>query len=392
MQSDYLTKSSRRMRAVESPVVPVVADLIRATPGTISLGQGVVCYGPPETALQNVLAHSGELNQYYGPVEGMPELVETIRDKLFTENRIVVDGKHRLVVTAGANMGFLNALFAIADPGAEIILPIPYYFNHEMAIRMLNCQPVCVPTDENFQVDPEAIAAAITPRTVAVVTISPNNPSGAVYPEEALRAVNELCRERGIYHVSDEAYEYFVFDNHRHFSPASLDDSGRHTISLFSLSKAFGFSSWRIGYMLIPAHLHEAVRKVQDTNLICPPLVSQYAAIGALEAGRDYCDDKIRLIARNRIFVLDELKKLDCHAGDIRSDGAFYAFPRLETEQADMDIVERLIREFRIAVMPGGAFGMEEGCYLRIAYGALDKSTIEEGMQRLTNGLNAIIR
>ena len=391
MQNRDLTMFSRRMGAVQSPVVPIVADLIKATPGAISLGQGVVNYGPPEKALQNVMAHGGELNQYYGPVEGIAALGDRIRHKLSTDNRIDVDEKQRLVVTAGANMGFLNALFAITDPGAEVILPTPYYFNHEMAVRMLNCEPVCVATDRHFQLDPEAVAAAITPRTAAVVTISPNNPSGAVYPEQTLTAINELCRERGIYHISDEAYEYFVFDDQRHFSPAGLDDSARHTISLFSLSKAYGFSSWRIGYMLIPTHLHEAVRKVQDTNLICPPLASQYAAIGALETGRGFCDDKIRQIARNRLFVLEELKKLDCLTHDIGSDGAFYAFPRLETNQTDMDIVKRLIREFGIAVMPGSAFGMQEGCYLRISYGALDQSTVEEGMRRLINGLNAII-
>lgn len=380
------------MRSVQSPVVPVVADLIRATPGTISLGQGVVWYGPPETALQNVLAHSGELNQYYGPVEGIPELTDGIRHKLFSENGITVDETQRLVVTAGANMGFLNAIFAIADPGAEIILPVPYYFNHEMAIRMLDCQPVCVPTGRHYQVDPDAIDAAITSRTAAVVTISPNNPSGAVYPEETLRAINELCRERGIYHISDEAYEYFVFGDHRHFSPAGLVDSAPHTISLFSLSKAFGFSSWRIGYMLIPAHLHESVRKVQDTNLICPPLASQYAAIGAFQAGRDYCDKKIRSIAQSRELILDKLKKSECVMDEVRSDGAFYVFLRLDTVLVDMEVVERLIRGFHIAVMPGSAFGMDNGCYLRISYGALDEATLEEGMDRLINGLKAILR
>lgn len=385
-----MTKHSRRMGAVQSPVVPVVADLIRATPGTISLGQGVVCYGPPDSALRNVLAHAGELNQFYGPVEGIPELADRLQHKLFIENGITVGEERRLVVTAGANMGFLNALFAITDPGAEVILPTPYYFNHEMAVRMLNCEPVCVETDQHFQITPEAVAVALTPRTAAVVTISPNNPSGAVYPEHSLRAINELCRQRGIYHISDEAYEYFVYDDQSHFSPASLDGSDRHTISLFSLSKAYGFSSWRIGYMLIPAHLFEAVRKVQDTNLICPPLASQYAALGALEAGREYCVDRIRQIARNRMFVLDELKKLDCLDGAVRSDGAFYTFLRLRTELSDMDIVKRLVREFRIAVMPGSAFGMDRGCCLRISYGALDEATLEEGMRRLTGGLNVI--
>ena len=376
---------------VQSPVVPIVADLIRETPGTISLGQGVVCYGPPEGALRNVIAHGAELDQFYGPVEGIPELAGMLTRKLADENQITISDERRLVVTAGANMGFLNALFAIADPGAEVILPTPYYFNHEMAVRMLDCQPVSVPTDIHFQVDPAAIAAAMTGRTAAVVTISPNNPSGAVYPEETLRAVNELCRERGIYHISDEAYEYFVYDDRAHLSLASLADSANHTISLFSLSKAYGFSSWRIGYMLIPAHLFDAVRKVQDTNLICPPLASQYAAIGALETGRDYCDERIRQIAGNRRFVLSELKKPGCIKDSVRSDGAFYVFLRLDTELPDMEVVERLIREYRIAAMPGSAFGMEKGCYLRISYGALDEATLEEGMHRLTCGLNAIL-
>ena len=372
-------------------MVPIVADLIREIPGTISLGQGVVCYGPPEAAIRNVIAHGAELDQFYGPVEGTPELAGILACKLADENLINIGDERHLVVTAGANMGFLNALFAITDPGAEVILPTPYYFNHEMAARMLNCVPVCVPTDLNFQIDPGVIEAAITPRTAAVVTISPNNPSGAVYPEETLRAINALCRERGLYHISDEAYEYFVYDDRLHFSPASLGDSTRHTISLFSLSKAYGFSSWRIGYMLIPTHLFEAVRKVQDTNLICPPLASQYAAIGALDTGRDYCDERIRQIARNRQFVIGELRKLDCVMDGVRSDGAFYVFIRLNTKLPDMEVVERLIRDFRIAVMPGSAFGMEHGCYLRISYGALDEATLEEGMQRLSSGLNAII-
>ena len=130
--------------------------------------------------------------------------------------------------------------------------------------------------------------AAITPRTRAIVTISPNNPSGAVYPKATLAAVNALCSERGIYHISDEAYEYFVYDGAEHFSPASLPGATEHTISLYSFSKAYGFASWRIGYMVIPEALTVAVRKAQDTILICPPVVSQHAALGALAAPADY--------------------------------------------------------------------------------------------------------
>ena len=130
------------------------------------------------------------------------------------------------MVTAGGNQAFLNVVLGILDPGDEVILPVPYYFNHEMAITMANARPVLAPTDSDYQLDLGALRSAITPRTRAIVTVSPNNPSGAVYPEGALRAVNALCAEHGIYHISDEAYEYFTFDDARHFSPASISGHG----------------------------------------------------------------------------------------------------------------------------------------------------------------------
>src|SRR5262249_18275058 len=156
----------------------------------------------------------------------------------------------------------------------ELVLQVPYYFNHEMAITMASCQPVLVPADSNYQLQPKLIRAAITKRTKAVVTVSPNNPTGAVYPEDALREVNQLCRDHGIYHIHDEAYEYFTYNGARHFSPGSIPGAEAYTISLYSLSKAYGFASWRIGYMVAPNHLIEAINKIQDTILICAPVIS----------------------------------------------------------------------------------------------------------------------
>ena len=138
-------------------------------------------------------------------------------------------------------------MLAIADSGDEIILPTPYYFNHEMAVTMADCQPVLVPTDGDYRLRLDALETAITPRTRAILTVSPNNPTGVVYSEESLRAVNALCRERGIYHISDEAYEHFVYGGAHHFSPGSIPGSEGHTITLHTLSKTYGFASWRIG-------------------------------------------------------------------------------------------------------------------------------------------------
>jgi aspartate/methionine/tyrosine aminotransferase len=294
------------------------------------------------------------------------------------------------MVTAGSNMAFLSVLMAIADPGDEIILPVPYYFNQEMAVRMLNCTPVPVATDSVFQLQIDTISAAITKKTRAIVTISPNNPSGAVYPEAALRAVNDLCRVHGLYHISDEAYEYFTYGEARHFSPGSISGSEQHTISLYSLSKAYGFASWRIGFMVIPEALLPALLKVQDTNLICPPLITQFAAIGALETGSDYCKSHLQRIAKIRKQVTTQLKSLTKLCDSVETDGAFYLLLKLHTEKEDLEIVKSLIYDFKVAAIPGCAFGLIDGCFLRVSYGMLDEEHADLALHRLVKGIGSL--
>jgi aspartate/methionine/tyrosine aminotransferase len=287
-------------------------------------------------------------------------------------------------------MAFVNAVLAVADVGDEIILLSPFYFNHEMAVEMAGCRAVSVPTDQEYQPDLQAIEQAVTPRTRAIVTISPNNPTGAVYPRHRLEAINALCRDRGIYHIADEAYEYFVYGEARHFSPGSIEGAAPHTISLYSCSKAYGMAGWRVGYMVIPAHLEESVKKVQDTNLICPPALNQIAATAAMAEGQSWCRQQIATFQKVRDLVLDELSQLGDRIHVPLPDGAFYALVRVNTQRKDMDLVESLIRDYGIAVMPGSTFGTQ-GCYLRIAYGALDCDTVAQGMDRLVRGLKAIL-
>src|SRR5919202_3304164 len=381
-----------RMQAVQSPLIPIIGELIRTNPGTISLGQGVVYYGPPPDAIARLPEFLADPeNHKYKLVEGIPPLLSAIEGKLKADNGIEINRQNCIVVTAGSNMGFMNAILAITSPGDEIIIQTPYYFNHEMAIAMASCRPVLVATDENYQLRPDAIAQAITERTRAVVTISPNNPTGTVYPEAALREVNDICRNHGIYHISDEAYEYFTYNGVKHTSPGAFPHSSKHTISLYSLSKAYGFASWRIGYMVIPEHLLVPVKKIQDTIVICPPVISQYAALGALQVGANYCREKIEAIASVRELALDSLKRLEGLCAIAPADGAFYFFLKVHTHLSAFELAEQLIREHGVAVMPGTTFGMNDGCYLRVAYGALDKETAVEGIERLVRGLQSIV-
>ncbi|MEM7370177.1 MAG: pyridoxal phosphate-dependent aminotransferase [Bacteroidota bacterium] len=381
---------SKRMERIQAPIIPIVGQWIKETPGTISLGQGIVYYSPPPQAkekIQTFFQHPH--NHHYQAVHGISPLLEAIRLKLHTDNKIDLSEAQKIVVTAGGNFAFSNAIFAIADPGEEIIVPTPYYFNHEMAITMAGCRTVEVMVDDNYQLRLDAMEAAITPKTRAILTVSPNNPSGVVYPETDLRAVNALCRKYGLYHIHDEAYEYFTYDGVEAFSPASIPDSESYTISLFSLSKAYGFASWRIGYMVIPSNLFEAIRKIQDTQLICAPVISQYAALGALEAGKAYSLSKSGPIRAARQQFLQAFSELEGLIDVPESAGAFYFLMRVRSQKSSNELAENLVRKHKIAVIPGSTFGLHQGCYLRIAYASLKEDLLEEGIQRLVKGLKA---
>ena len=390
MARTTLHSQSSRLAAVQTPVIPVVGRWIAETPGTISLGQGVVSYGPPPEAIEAARRFGYALTDHrYGPVEGLPALVEAIEGKLAQENSIRVRGSSRVVVTAGGNLAFVNAILAVTDPGDEVILPAPYYFNHEMAIVIAGGRAVAVPTLRDYQLDVQAIADAITPRTRAVVTVSPNNPTGAMYSAESLRAVNALCGDRGLFHIHDEAYEYFTYDGVAHFSPGAIDGASAHTVSLYSLSKAYGLASWRIGYMVIPETLWDAVNKIQDTLLICPPAVSQHAAIAALQIGRPYTSAHLPELDGLRRLIFEALGAPDVPCDVPPAGGAFYYLVRVHSTLDPLVLTERLIRNHQVAVIPGSAFGDTAGCSIRISYGALRPESVAEGVGRLVSGLRA---
>ena len=381
-------KCSKRMDAVQSPIIPYIGQLSRNNPGTISFGQGIAFYGPPSEAFEYVQKNltNDSINRY-GPVEGIPELQQALINKLRSVNNIEVNTNNAVVVTAGSNMAFNTAVLAITEPGDEVILPLPYYFNHEMSLAMERCHAVLVPTLNNFHLDIDKIKSAINKKTRAIVTISPNNPSGAVYTKQELQAINQLCKQHNIYHISDEAYEDFYYDDHEHFSSASIQDAHSHTISLFSFSKGYGFAGWRIGYMVVPSHLLPAVKKIQDTILISPPVISQHAAVGALSAKTDFILKKKHTMSVKRELVLEKLSKLSCLKNEPTSEGAFYTLLNIDSNQDDMQLAKYLIENNRVATIPGSAFGFESGCYLRLSYGALENDVIESGLNRLIKGL-----
>ena len=389
-----MNKALQRLSAVDTPIIPTIAAMVRDNPGTISLGQGVVNYVAPVDLAQALepMNRDPSLAKYQA-VTGLPALTTALRDKLGRENGILDQAGTSLMISAGSNMAFLQAAMAVSDPLDEFILPSPYYFNQEMALRMLGCVPVMVPTDARHQLDPERIAAAITPRTRAIVTISPNNPTGAVYPQETLTAINALCARRGLYHFCDEAYEYFCHGQTAHFSPAALPGAAAHTLSFYSFSKNYGMASWRVGYCLYPSHLDEAMLKIQDTNLICAPVASQLVALAALQAGRDSVAPRIAELARVREDVHSRLRSLGERVRFEPTEGAFYVLVALPPRPDPLAFNREMVERFGVATIPGFAFGLDpaEANWQRLSYGALDGGAVVEGTRRFVDAVRALV-
>ncbi len=384
-----MKRYSLRMAAVDTPIIPAIGELVRNNPGTISLGQGVVNYGPPTAAIAAIPSMMGDaqLNKYQA-VMGYPALVAALQKKLADENNFQIGADSILMVTAGSNMAFLNCIMAVADPGDEFILPKPFYFNQEMAIRMCGCVPVPVDVNEDWSLNVEALAAAITPRTRAIVTVSPNNPTGAVYSQESLTAVNNLCAAKGLYHFSDEAYEYFTYDGAKHFSPASLPGAAKHTFSFYSMSKNYGMASWRLGYVVFPVDLFDAMNKVQDTNLICAPVPTQLLALEVLKYGRAWVQPKVDALGDVRKNVYQALEGLGDLVQFPRTQGAFYVLMKLPGLQRSHDPLafnRAMAENHKVVSIPGFAFGLtntHEANYQRLSYGALQAASVTEGVAR----------
>jgi len=372
---------------------------MRRRADTISLAQGMVNWGPPAAvheAVRTALIAEPSLASLnrYGPMEGDPELLEAVREELEGHHRLDLDGS-ALLVTAGSNMAFHAIAQVILDPGDEVILPVPWYFNHVMAIQIAGGVPV--PVDAGLVPDPEALAAAITPRTRAIVTVSPANPSGVVVPGSILAAINHLCADRGLFHISDEAYAAFIHGQVPHQPPGTLPGSAAHTITLHSLSKAYGMAGWRIGYAAVPRQLLAGLAQVQDTVLICPPRLTQRAALAALTAGSAWTVPRIATLAERRQLLVDRIEAAQSSGLAITlptiPDGAFYVLLACETSLGADALMEQLILDHGVATLPGEAFGLvphQGRSMLRLSYGMLEPPQLGEALDRLILGLQQL--
>jgi len=321
----------------------------------------------------------------YSPSDGLAELRQEIIAKLQRDNQVEATIS-QILVTVGAIEGLAAAVMAAIDPGDEVILPSPTYSTHIRQVQMASGIPVLVPLleDDGFALDTEAIQRAITPRTRAILFCTPSNPTGTVFAEPALRELARLALAHDLMLITDEAYEYFVFDDHKHFSLASMPEMARHVISCFTFTKTYAMTGWRIGYL----HAHDdwipQIRKAHIPIAICAPVVSQYAALAALRGPQACVDEFRRHYRTTRDLMCQRLDALPDVFSYQKPGGSYLMFPRILAEEGrdSTSFCKRLLREARVSTTPGIAFGPTGESHLRLSF-CVPEETINKAFDRI---------
>ena len=307
----------------------------------------------------------------YSESSGLVPLREAISEKLRRDNNIEANAS-QILVTVGAIEGLSAAIMAIVDPGDEVLLFTPTYSTHIRQVVMASGKPVLVPTLEKkgFALDFEAIEAAITPKTKAIICCSPNNPTGTVIPESDLRRLAKTALDNNLMILTDEAYEYFVFDDHKHFSIASIPEMKGRVISCYTFTKSYAMTGWRIGYLHADETLIPQITKAHIPFAICAPVVSQYAALAALEGPQDCIGEFRDHYIASRNLMCERLDALDSVFSYQKPGGSYLMFPRILLDEGrdSMAFCKDLLSRGKVSTTPGVAFGLGGESHLRLSF------------------------
>ncbi|OYD17517.1 hypothetical protein CH333_00645 [candidate division WOR-3 bacterium JGI_Cruoil_03_44_89] len=322
----------------------------------------------------------------YSETSGLLQLRTEIVKKLNRDNNVDANVA-RILVTVGAIEGLSAAVMALIDPGDEVILPSPTYSTHIRQVIIASGKPILVPLieEDQFALNIEGIKRAITPRTKAIMYCSPSNPTGTVFSEEQLRQLAKIALEHNLMVVTDEAYEYFVYDEHKHFSIASIPEMRKNVVSCYTFTKTYAMTGWRIGYLHADEELIPQITKAHIPFAICAPVVSQYAALAALRGSQD-CVTKFRqhyLSARN--LMCERLDNLNSVFEYQKPGGSYLMFPRilaLEGRTDSTGFCKNLLREARVSTTPGIAFGPTGEGHLRLSF-CVSEEMINKAFDRM---------
>jgi len=373
---------SDRAREIPPSGIRKFFDLALTMEGVISLGVGEPDFRTPWNICESSIYSVEQGITSYTPNRGLHSLRDALSRHLASHYNLSYSGDDELIVTAGVSEALDIAIRAVVNPGDEVLIAQPSYVSYAPCVSLAGGRPIPVMCTEkdNFKLRPEALQEKITPKTKAVVINFPNNPTGAVMTGTDMRGVADIVIDHDLLLISDEVYAELTYEA-RHCAAATISDLHERTITLNGFSKAYAMTGWRIGYLCAPKELTDAALKIHQYVMLCAPVMGQ---IGALEAIRSAEEEKNAMVQeyrlRRNMFVagLNRIG-LSCHI----PEGAFYAFPSVRgTGLSDIEFAERLLKEEKVAVVPGNVFGAGGEDHLRCAY-AVSRKELSEALSRM---------
>ncbi len=382
-QIDTASYLSKRVTGLKPSGIRKIFDIAATMKDVISLGIGEPDFTTPEPILQAGIRSLQNGETHYTSNWGKIELRQAIADNLQNLYGVSYNPEDEIIATVGVSEALYLTMVAILNPGDEVIIPTPCFVSYQAEIILAGGVPVEIPTgpETNFQVDPDEIRAAITPKTKVVFVGYPSNPTGAVAERDTLLEIAKIAEQNNLLIISDEIYDRLVY-GFEHVCVPALDESiMRRTLLLGGFSKDYAMTGWRIGYACGPTDLIQGLVRIHQYTIMSAPTTAQDAALEALKSGSKYVDEMVAEYDRRRKLLVNGLNRLGLQTFEPR--GAFYAFPNIEASGMDDEtFAETLIKEEGVAVVPGNAFGPGGEGFVRACY-ATSYNQIEEALNRM---------
>jgi aminotransferase len=358
--------------------------------GAINLAQGFPDFPAPQKVKEAAIRAIREDYNQYEITWGSGELRQEIARKLQEVNHLTADPETEISVMNGSTEALLATVLAVTDQEDEVIIHEPFYENYGPASILSGARARYVRLSEpNFELREEDLKKAFSSRTKAIIINTPNNPTGKVFTRSELKLVRDLCEDYDCLAITDEIYEQIVYDGYEHVSLATLDGMWDRTVTICGMSKTYSVTGWRLGYTVAEKTLSRAIRNVHDFITVCAPTPLQRAAIDALKLPTSYYKQLLESYSKKRSFMLSSLRELgfDC----VDPQGAYYIFAdfRQLSKKDDVAFAEYLVREPKVAVVPGSSFYSTLGAghsMVRFAYPKMDK-TLQEAVARMKGSL-----
>lgn len=392
-----MIKISEKVKAIAPSLTLAISarakEMKAAGADVINFGVGEPDFNTPEHIVQAAKTALDKGYTKYVAASGLPELKKAVAKKLKADNSLEYDPS-QIIISNGAKHSIFNAVFACIDEGDEVLIPKPYWLTYPEIVKSCGGVPVYVMATyrHGYKVTASQIENMITPKTKMLIFNSPCNPTGAVYTEEEIHKIADVCERYNLTVLSDEIYEKLIYGGETHFSIAAVSPKMKEqTIVVNGVSKSYAMTGWRLGYLAAPEHVAKAISSFQSHSTSNVNTMTQYAAVAALEGDVKPVRDMVATFGKRRAFMLEKLEKMKEYGFDyVKPDGAFYVMLLCDNLygktyggrriRGSMDFAELLLEHKKVAATPGVVFGDDD--FIRLSY-ALNESDIGEGLQRI---------